>query len=55
MASGRGWSRRVSVLYQAVQSAWRPFVGAVESGERTVPRFCRRDAVVGGAIRGRNC
>ena len=31
------------MLYQAVQSAWRTFVGAVEAGERTVPRFCRRE------------
>ena len=32
-----------TVLYQAVQAAWRTFVGAVEAGERTVPRFCRRE------------
>ena len=32
-----------TVLYQAVQAAWRTFVGTVEAGERTVPRFCRRE------------
>ena len=32
-----------TVLYQTVQAAWRTFVGTVEAGERTVPRFCRRE------------
>ncbi len=32
-----------TVLYRAVQAAWVPFVAQVETGERSVPRFCRRE------------
>ena len=32
-----------TVLYRAVQAAWQPFVGQVATGERLVPRFCRRE------------
>ena len=32
-----------TVLYRAVQAAWGRFVGSVEAGERSVPRFCLRE------------
>ena len=32
-----------TVLYRAVQAAWGTFVGSVEAGERSVPRFCLRE------------
>jgi hypothetical protein len=32
-----------TLLYRAVQAAWGRFVGFVEAGERSVPRFCLRE------------
>ena len=32
-----------TILYRAVQAAWGRFVGSVEAGERSVPRFCLRE------------
>ncbi|MFN3244269.1 MAG: transposase [Planctomycetota bacterium] len=46
-SAGKVWQRRqpeATTLNQVVRSEWATFVAGVEAGERSVPRFCLREA-----------